>query len=300
MKGLVARLIAYVFLGTFCIAGPLLLVIALGSAVQRAALIYAGIHAEGTVIAKRPTGSSRVTYAPVIQFAAVDGRTYTVVSDVYGRESAFTYREPVPVLYWQSHPELARIDAFAQLWTFPLVFGAVGAGLSIIPALILVSWMRRRQSTGGEIGRVEPARGEPATASPGFRRAIGLLLTVCGFVLLYVGLIGSSSLDGPRATVTSLGVLLAACGLLIGQWVPMGSRFYDALGGLAITSFAFIFGWVALYGDAAGFSGGISVGGVAIISNGSVTPARIAFGIASIVFGLSSLWAWKQVFRTRG
>jgi hypothetical protein len=118
MKSLLGRLIAYVFLGSFCIGGPVLLVIALSTAVQRAALIYSGMHAEATVIAKRPTGTTRVTYAPVIQFAAIDGRTYTVISDVFGREDAFEFGARVPVLYRRNHPELARIDAFAQLWTF--------------------------------------------------------------------------------------------------------------------------------------------------------------------------------------
>jgi len=139
MKGLVARLTAYVFVGSFCIVGPLLLIVALGSALQRTALIYSGLRAEGTVIAKRSTGATRVMYAPVFQFTANDGRTYIISSDVYGRESAFRYGERVHVLYRQGHPEAARIDAFTPLWTFPLVFGVVGAGFSMIPALMLAN-----------------------------------------------------------------------------------------------------------------------------------------------------------------
>jgi hypothetical protein len=67
-----------------------------------------------------------------------------------------------------------------------------------------------------------------------------------------------------------------------------------------VTSMAAMFGWVAIYGNAAGFSGGVSVGGATMTASGSVTPARIAFGIGSVVFGLISLAAWKQVFRQRG
>ena len=303
MKDLVARLIAYIFIGTFCVAGPLCLVVALGSAGQRAALLYSGLRADGTVIAKRSTGSSRVTYAPVFQFTASDGRTYVVSSDVYGRESAFRYGERVPVIYQPRHPEGARIDAFAQLWTLPLIVGVVGAGFSIIPALVLAQWLRRRQASGGQPGDAERAQVMTDAGSRGLGRVLGVLLTGGGLVLLALGLgVGSSASDSLRQSrffVATLGILLAASGLLLGQWVTTGSRLYHGLGGLVVTSMAAMFGWVALFGDSAGFSGGVSIGGAAVTSSGSVTPARIAFGIASLGLGLVSLWAWKQVFRRR-
>ena len=303
MKDLVARLIAYVFIGSFCIVGPLCLAVALGSALQRVALIYSGLRADGTVIAKRQTGSTRITYAPVFQFTANDGRSYTVSSDVYGRESTFRYGQHLHVLYRQSRPEFARIDAFAQLWTFPLVAGVVGAGFSVIPALVLVNRMRRRTS-GGEPDSMERAQDAPEAANRGLRWTLGLMLTGGGLVLVAAGLgvlsSESSSLNGSRVLVTSVGVLLAACGVLVGQWVEQGSRRYHALGGAVVSAMAVIFGWVAVYGEATGFSGGGSIDGAAVRSNGSVTLARIAFGIASIVFGLGSLWAWKQVFRPPG
>jgi hypothetical protein len=304
MKDLVARLIAYVFVGSFCIAGPLCLLIALGSALQRAALIYSGLRAEGTVIAKQQRGSTRVTYAPIFQFAASDGRTYVVSSDVYGRESAFKYGEHVHVLYRRDHPESARLDAFAPLWTFPLVFGVVGAAFSVIPALVLASWMRRRRTSGGEPDSMGAAYVSNDTGRrSGVRWALGLLLTGGGLALLTVGLgvvpSDSTSPDESRVFVICVGVLLAASGVQVGQWVAMGGRLSYALGAAAITSMAVLFGWVAIYGQAAGFSGGVSIGGAAVTSGGSVTPARIAFGITSIAFGLASLWAWKQVLRHR-
>jgi hypothetical protein len=46
MNQLVGRLIAYIFLGSFCVAGPLLVILALGVAVQRAALLTSGLRAE--------------------------------------------------------------------------------------------------------------------------------------------------------------------------------------------------------------------------------------------------------------
>ena len=303
MKDLVARLIAYVFVGSFCIAGPVCLVIALGSTLQRAALIYSGLEAEGTVIAKQPSGSTRVTYAPVFRFTASDGRAYVVASDVSGRESAFKYGQHVRVLYWQDHPESARIDAFAALWTFPLVFGVVGAAFSVIPAVVVAGWMRRRRTSRGEPGSVDPAYVTNGTGRSGLRWALGLLLTCGGLALLAVGLgvapSDSSSHNESRMFASCMGVLLAACGVQVGQWVTTGSRLSYALGAAVVTSMAVMFGWVAIYGQAAGFRGSVSIGGAAVTSGGSVTAARIAFGIAAIVLGLASLVAWKQVFRRR-
>ncbi len=304
MKDFIARLIAYVFVGSFCLAGPLLLAVALGSAVQRTALVYAGLHADGTVIARRSTGSTRVTYAPVFRFTASNGRTYVVGSDLYGPESAFRYGEHVPVIYREDHPESARIDRFAPLWTLPLVAGAVGGAFSVIPALLWVSRRRRLRMGAGARGDSQADPVEPSAASPGFRWAIGILLTGSGLVLLALGLgivsSDSSSLNQSRALVTGTGVLLTTCGVLIAQWVPMGSRLSYALGGMAITSMAFLFGCVAIYGQAADFSGGVAVGGVAVGSGGSAALARVVFGAGAVIFAVGSLLYWVRVVRRSG
>lgn len=293
-----ARLIAYVFLGSFCLAGPLLLLVSLGTALQRTVLVHSGLRADGIVIAKRQMASSRDSYAPVFRFTASDGRAYEVSSDVYGREADFNFGEHVPVLYPQDRPQSARIDRFAQLWTSSLVFGVVGAGFSVIPALVWVSWLRRRRIASGDLRGAERL----ADSTGWFTRwALGLLLAVGGLVLIALG-IGAiaphlSSLRGSRVFITSLGVLLAASGVLISQWVPRGSRLNDALGGTLMTSMAVIFGWVAIYGDAAGFSGGVSIGGAAVSSSGSATVARVAFGFGAALLALASLLAWRQMLR---
>jgi hypothetical protein len=58
-----------------------------------------------------------------------------------------------------------------------------------------------------------------------------------------------------------------------------------------------IFGWVALFGQASGFSGGVGVGSAAVGMGGGVTVARVAFGAFSLVAGAASLWSWQQVLR---
>jgi hypothetical protein len=50
MKQWGGRLIGYVFVGSFCMAGPLLLILAVSVAAQRGALVISGIPAEATVI----------------------------------------------------------------------------------------------------------------------------------------------------------------------------------------------------------------------------------------------------------
>ena len=147
---LAPRLIVYGFVGLFCLVGPLFLLIALDSAVHRAVFIHTALRAEGTVIEMRQTHSSRTgagTYIPVFRYTADDGQAYIVVSDVSVRRVSLSAGEQVPVLYQQSHPENARIDAFTPLWLYPLIFGIVGAAFSSIPALILVSRIRQRSGS---------------------------------------------------------------------------------------------------------------------------------------------------------
>jgi Protein of unknown function (DUF3592) len=147
MSGWAPRVIAYGFVGIFCLVGPLFLLIAIGSAVHRAVFIHSARQAEGTVIEMRPTRSTRTgagTYIPVFQFTADDGRGYIIVSDVSVRSNAFSTGEQVRVLYERGHPENARMDAFTPLWLFSMVFGVVGAAFSIIPAFIVSNRVRQR------------------------------------------------------------------------------------------------------------------------------------------------------------
>jgi Protein of unknown function (DUF3592) len=297
------RIFAYGFIGAFAIGSLVLLSIAVFSTVQRATLILSGSRTEGTVVAKKQVGrlnGGAAAYAPMLQFTASDGRAYVVTSDLSGPESAYRFGQHLPVLYQPNHPDGARIDAFAPLWTLPLVTGVVGAAFSIVPAIVVMSWRQRRRAAGSEAPPDEP---DPRTGR-GLRWALGILLIGGGVVLasIAMGSLNSASDSAVEARVlgTDVGVLLAASGVLVGQWVAAGSRTYDALGGLVMTSMAVMFGWVAFFGEASGFSVGVGVGGAAVSSGGGVTAARVAFGFASVLTGLASLWSWKRVLRLRG
>lgn len=300
MKELVGRLIGYAFVGSFCLAGPLLLILALGTTAQRCTLLVSGLRAEATVVGARATESTRPSYAPVFQFTTSSGRSYTVSSDVYG-ESPVRNGQRLQVLYWPKHPESARIDAFAPLWTMPLVVGAVGAAFCTIPAIILVSCMRRRADVL-EPERREAARVAADSVSRGLRRALSIVLIGAGCVLLVMMLdvnpTGSGA-HGSRIPETALGILLIGCGVQVGQWTAVNGRLSCLCGSVVATTMAVMFGWVAIYGDAASFRGSMSIGGATVASNGFAAPARILFAAVSMLAVLASLWAWKQVFRPR-
>jgi|SRR5271167_3903057 len=149
MPALGPRLIAYGFIGILCIPGPLGLLLALNVTLHRAAFIHTALRADGTVIEMRPVRTTRTgagTYVPVFSFTANDGRLHVIVSDVSVQSSSFKRGDHVRVLFLQSNPEIAHIDAFSTLWQESLIIGIWGAVWFSFPALILVSRMRRRTS----------------------------------------------------------------------------------------------------------------------------------------------------------
>jgi Protein of unknown function (DUF3592) len=301
MLSMGARIFAYCFIGAFAIGSLILLAIAAGSTARSATLVIAGSRAEGTVVALRqsPQTSNGVQlYAPVVRFTAGDGHTYTVTSNVSGPESKYQFGQHLQVLYRPGDPDGARIDAFAPLWTLPLVTGIVGSAFSVVPAIVFTSWRQRRRAAAGE----SLPEGHDGMAGSGWRRVLGVVLTAGGLVLAGVSLASpdaASAVAASEAKVlgTCVGVMLAASGLQVGGWVTTGSRTHHALGALVVSSMAIIFGWVALFGQASGFSGGVGVGGVAVGMRGGVTVARVAFGAFAVVAGIASLWGWRQVLR---
>jgi hypothetical protein len=157
MPGLGPRLLAYGLIGIFCVPGPLGLLFALYLTLHRAAFIHAAQRADGTVIWMEPVRTTRVgagTAIPQFRFTASDGRLHIVNSDISVPFATFRRGEPVRVLYLQSNPEIARIDAFSTLWQRPLVVGIWGAVWSSIPVFILVVRRRRRASKLDEVQRL--------------------------------------------------------------------------------------------------------------------------------------------------
>ena len=140
------KIVAYLFVGSFCVVGPSLLLIAGVAGAQRALFLGSAAKAEGTVIAMRETpgsaGKTRKSYSPIFQFKAANGESYTVTSNIAERPTSWRLGGHIPVLYQPDRPENAHIDSFAQLWMLQAVVGAVGAAFSTIPAFILIRRLR--------------------------------------------------------------------------------------------------------------------------------------------------------------
>ncbi len=295
-----ARILVYGFFGAFTLACLVLLAVAAGATLQRATLVLFGSHADGTVVAKRQSPQRKdgvYQYAPVVRFTAGNGEDYTVTSDVSGPESTYRFGQHLPILYQSGHPQDARIDAFGQLWMLPLVTGIVGAGFSVVPLIAIAGWRRRRRIAAGDL---RPDDAEPGLGRAG-RRVLGSLLAVGGLALAGFSLAAATGAPASaieaRVLGSCVGAMLAASGAIIAQWVVPGSRGHDALGALVVTAMAIVFGWIALFGQASGFRGG--VGGVALGAGGGVTAARIAFGAFAGVIGVAAVWSLKRVLRRR-
>jgi len=87
------------------------------------------------------------TFFPNLQFPFVPASDAAgQVEQVGPGVTKFKPGDRVRVLYLESNPEVARIDAFSTLWQQSLVVGIWGAVWSGIPVLILVV-RRRRAST---------------------------------------------------------------------------------------------------------------------------------------------------------
>src|ERR1700692_3761327 len=139
MPSLPSRIIAYLFLGIFCAAGPVMLLIAIGTGIERALFVRSCISAAGVIVAPRPAHykSSARSGFPIFRFTATDGRSFTVTSNIAQSPFPWRFGDPVPVLYQQDHPENAHLDSFVQLWEPQVILGIVGGGFSVIPLLIL-------------------------------------------------------------------------------------------------------------------------------------------------------------------
>jgi hypothetical protein len=72
---------------------------------------------------------------------------HIINSDISVPFSTFKRGDQVRVLYLESNPEIARIDAFSTLWQQSLVVGIWGVVWSAIPVGILMIRRRRRASS---------------------------------------------------------------------------------------------------------------------------------------------------------
>jgi hypothetical protein len=84
---------------------------------------------------------------------------------------------------------------------------------------------------------------------------------------------------------------MAGVMVLLGEKSPIN----NLLGGLLVLSFAVVGGWIAFFGDADQFSGGIPL----LTESNNVIIARILFGSGSLVCFLVAIYAFKLQFKPK-
>lgn len=140
VSALIARLIAWFFVGVLYAVGPLLLLIAIGSSIPTAEFVRASAVTDGTVTYLQrvySTRRSKDVYLPVFRFIASDGETHTIMAPSNASLVPFKRGDHVRILYLNGHPETARIDSIAQLWMGQIIVGIIGAALTTFPVLML-------------------------------------------------------------------------------------------------------------------------------------------------------------------
>lgn len=137
------RLIKWMLNGMI-VLGVIFLIVA---AVTLAAKLSGGrdlIETQGTIIGFTASG------APTVEYAA-DGETYRFVSNV--SSSAYRQGQAFAVQYPASDPAGGR--AAAGRFVLPIVFGALGAGFTLIP--LLLRWVLGKAFARSEENREENA-----------------------------------------------------------------------------------------------------------------------------------------------
>lgn len=138
---MLARLIAYFFVGVFLAVGPLLLLIAIVSSIPKVEFLRNSVAADGKIIGLQRVYSrqfSKEVYKPVVRFTANDGRTHLIVADSRAGLVPLKPGDRVRVIYLKDHPETARIDSIAQLWMPQIILGSIGAIFAVISVRILM------------------------------------------------------------------------------------------------------------------------------------------------------------------
>ena len=115
------------------------------------------------------------------------------------------------------------------------------------------------------------------------------------FILISVNLlsIDESTLHAPKWVLGLCGFIFSLSGviMLLGE----KSHFNNLLAGLLILSFALVGGWVALFGSAEQFSGGLTV----LSETQNVNIARVLFGIGSLICFAITIYAIRQHFKKK-
>ena len=91
-------------------------------------------------------GNKFTTYAPIVSFKTLDGRSIRFSSQIGGNSDDYVTGQQVTVLYSPVDPKNAEIKAFSPLW-FPIIaLSALGLAFMAFSGGMMVAL---RRATGG-------------------------------------------------------------------------------------------------------------------------------------------------------
>ncbi|MEP1306490.1 MAG: hypothetical protein ABJK11_00495 [Balneola sp.] len=119
------------------------------------------------------------------------------------------------------------------------------------------------------------------------------ILTGLPFILISLEAlpIDEATIHAPKWVIGICGFIFSLSGVmvLLGEKSPVN----NLLGGVLVLSFGLVGGWVALFGDASGFSGGLGI----LTNDQNVAIARFVFGSGAVLCFAIAFYAIKLQFR---
>ncbi len=114
------------------------LVIGFALACKSCLFVSGAASATGELIEfqQREGNSGSTMYAAVVEFVDGQGRAHKIESRSSSSHPSASIGDKVEVLYEPGFPELARLNAFGNIWGVPLVFLFIGTALSITLAVL--------------------------------------------------------------------------------------------------------------------------------------------------------------------
>lgn len=132
----------------------------------------------------------------------------------------------------------------------------------------------------------------PSSAPP---RALGLITLAMGLFVTGIGLevvpVDPASVHAPMWVLVLCGAVFVLGG--VGMLAHGAPEVQSAAGATIVLLFGVVGGWVALFGDAAQFSGGFAF----LSAEANVAMARGVFGLGALVCLAMFVWGTRRMLR---
>jgi hypothetical protein len=130
---------AYLWLWIIFLMGNGCLLYASVMLVRNILFLRSSVSTTGTVIDFHThRGNKFTTYAPIVSFKTLDGRSIRFRSQIGGNSDDYVIGQQVTVLYSPVDPKNAEIKAFSPLWFPVIALSVIGLALTAFSGGIMV------------------------------------------------------------------------------------------------------------------------------------------------------------------